>query len=682
MSAPRKPRDVGNGLVCASFGRGGEWLSLATVDPEAGYVELTGLPVFDPELRGNAEAVLRYRSWMRREAHAFMCVEAGRATVTTREDPPRGTRAIVQRLVIRASRRDRPAGIRIRVSGRLARPSLAEVRETGRRGDEGQPTVHGEAGIPAAAGSKPRAKAREGTLRVSGEGAPVVIQAWLRKPGGTGAASAGHGSADDRSDKRLAWTVLRRRMPTAVAWIEWPAEADEVHLDIACTFDRPPASAPEWQTSPALRPAGGPEAPQHLSEAGQPASRPASPSAQVSAASPSAQVSSGPRPPRAAPESRPLRVPIRLVRSVGQLDQRAATYTRTCTALQVAGAERCILADHRTLPLSWTCDAYWQARLLLATWARGGHDDDAAIVADHLRWLFLRCERPDGRWLRTHHADGRRAGQAFRADQQLYPLLELADFVGATGSLPELPPGPTWAELAGKAWAAAELAIDGRTALLATDMDAADELPPYPFRASDQVLLWHTAMRLAGVARQLGFAATSLTERADRTRAAFDAHVVTDGPQGRRWAGSVDGRGGVELSIEATDLPLALAPLWSFCKPTDRPWRATMAFTLDASNPAFVPGPAGGLGSRHTPGTWTLGDIFAWVAHGLMGEPASAEAALARLVSVAFSDGMLPEAYDPEGSGEVVRHWFALPGAVLGALVLEHAARGSAAETR
>ena len=38
---------------------------------------------------------------------------------------------------------------------------------------------------------------------------------------------------------------------------------------------------------------------------------------------------------------------------------------------------------------------------------------------------------------------------------------------------------------------------------------------------------------------------------------------------------------------------------------------------------------------------------------------------------------MLPEAYDPEGSGDVVRHWFALPGAVLGALVLEHAARGS-----
>ena len=34
MTAPRKPRDVGNGLVCASFGPGGEWLSFATVHPE------------------------------------------------------------------------------------------------------------------------------------------------------------------------------------------------------------------------------------------------------------------------------------------------------------------------------------------------------------------------------------------------------------------------------------------------------------------------------------------------------------------------------------------------------------------------------------------------------------------------------------------------------------------------
>jgi hypothetical protein len=36
---------------------------------------------------------------------------------------------------------------------------------------------------------------------------------------------------------------------------------------------------------------------------------------------------------------------------------------------------------------------------------------------------------------------------------------------------------------------------------------------------------------------------------------------------------------------------------------------------------------------------------------------------------------MLPEAYDPDGSSSAVRHWFAWPGAALGTLLLDHAAR-------
>ncbi len=388
--------------------------------------------------------------------------------------------------------------------------------------------------------------------------------------------------------------------------------------------------------------------------------------------------SSPPAGAREAPaERRPLRIPSRLARAVGQLDQRAATYVRTCTALQVAAGQRCLLADHRILPHSVNAEAFWQARLLLETWARGGHDDDAAIVADHLRWLFLRCERPEGHWARAHHADGRPHDPAFRADQQLYPLLELADFASATGRLPELPPDRSWAELAGEAWSAVESALDPATGLLPTESGPPGLPARHHLRAADQVLLWHTATKLAGVARQLGLAAPALTERAARTRAAFEAQLVTDGPLGRQWAGSMDGQGPAELTVDATDLPLALAPLWGFCKTGDRAWRTTMAFAFDAANPACVPGPAGGLGARRLPGTWTLGDILDWVAHGLMAEQGRADAALERLLRVAFSDGMLPQAYDPQGSGDVVRHWFALPGALLGALVLGHAARGS-----
>ena len=44
-----------------------------------------------------------------------------------------------------------------------------------------------------------------------------------------------------------------------------------------------------------------------------------------------------------------------------------------------------------------------------------------------------------------------------------------------------------------------------------------------------------------------------------------------------------------------------------------------------------------------------------WVGFGLMEEHELSEVALERLVRSAFTDGMLPEAYDPEGSGSAVR---------------------------
>jgi len=297
------------------------------------------------------------------------------------------------------------------------------------------------------------------------------------------------------------------------------------------------------------------------------------------------------------------------------------------------------------------------------------------IVADHLRWLFLRCERPDARWTRSHHADGRRKDLPLQADQQLYPLLELADYVTTVGRLPGLPPGASWVELVNEAWAATVAGIDEATSLLRTDENPADDVPANPFLLSDQVLLWHTATRLAGVTGALDLEGAPLLETASRARAAVKQHFIVEGPLGSMWAYSVNGRGGFERYMDANDLPAALAPLWGFCKPTDKTWQTTMRFAFDPENPGFVAGPTGGLGSRHTPGTWSLGDIMAWVAFGLMEDQAASEAALERLTRTAFSDGMLPEAYDPEGSGSAVRHWFAWPGAALGAILLDHAAR-------
>jgi meiotically up-regulated gene 157 (Mug157) protein len=94
-----------------------------------------------------------------------------------------------------------------------------------------------------------------------------------------------------------------------------------------------------------------------------------------------------------------------------------------------------------------------------------------------------------------------------------------------------------------------------------------------------------------------------------------------------------------------------------------------MQFALSPHNPAYCPGEWGGLGSLHTPGTWTLGDVQEWVAAGLLGEPSRSERALERLLAAASPDGLLPEAYDPRTGGAPIRRWFAWPGAALGALL-------------
>jgi hypothetical protein len=357
-----------------------------------------------------------------------------------------------------------------------------------------------------------------------------------------------------------------------------------------------------------------------------------------------------------------LSVPDDLEPDVRALAGRAVAYVRGCAALAVASDERAMLADHRLLPLSWTRDAYWQAALLLAT----GDAGDVERVADHLRWLWRRCERPDGRWVRSHHADGRRKDLAFQADQQLYPMLELADWWRITGRLPS---GVAWTDAVPGAWRAALNAVDPLTGLIWSMENPADDPAGAPFIASTQILLWYVASRLAELAEResIGLVSDALLAVAERSRYAFGRHLVADG----RWAYATDAAGRRVACHDANDLPTALAPLLGFCSVEDATWRATMAFAFSPANPWCVPGQDGGLGSAHTPGPWTLGHVQAWMASSLRGDAAAARAALERLIAAAFADGMLPEVAAGRGRGaEPIRHWFAWPGAALGALAL------------
>lgn len=342
---------------------------------------------------------------------------------------------------------------------------------------------------------------------------------------------------------------------------------------------------------------------------------------------------------------------------------RALAYVRGCTALRIGRDERVILTDHRLLPLSWTRDAYYQALLLLAADGPG----DRERVADHLRWLWRRCERPDHRWVRSHHADGRRKDLAFQADQQLYPIIELADYWRMTGSLPE---GVDWPVAVRGAWAAALEEVDPALGLMATAENAADDPIPAPFVAASQVLLWYAAQRLieltAAVPLRLDHAAVRAT--ADAVHRAFDAWFEAPGGA---WPYAIDGTAVRVAYHDANDLPVALAPVWGFCTPDDPGWRATMDFAFSSANPGWFDGMRPGLGSVHTPGPWTLGDLQAWLVGQVTGDAASVANARQRLAEVAFADGMLPEAYGADGEEPVrIRPWFAWPGAAAAAFRL------------
>jgi uncharacterized protein len=604
-SGTYKPVDLGNGLVCVSFGGDASWLSLGTPHPKQGFVELNALPPFDEAQRGDPDATRRYRALMVLDRYAVLRMEvdgaplaglsmdvtdplcprwAGRlAGLRLEVDARAGASAVHQRWRLEATGGARPAVV-LRLRGRLDRPALAEITEL-------------DPPLPTSSRTRMHASGPVAHMRAPKLPASATIQVVCR-------GAAWEAAADDA-------LVLR---------LEWPDDASEITFEVSGSLSAAegPARSLRWGADGL------------------------------------------PWPPITSGASAGAVLDDRLTR-------RAIGYVRGCTTLRTGPDERAILTDHRILPLSWTRDAYWQALLLLSS---DGHGDRAR-VADHLRWLWRRCERPDGRWARSHHANGRRKDDAFQADQQLYPIIELADFWRATGSLPD---GVDWTDAVAGAWSAALTAVDPRTGLMASAENAADDPAPAPFIAASQILLWYCAARLAELAdgRSVALDAGELRRIGQVVQSAFAIHL--GGAAG--WAYATDGAGMRMAYHDANDLPLPLAPLWGFCAPDDPGWRATMRFAFSPANPGFVDGDRPGLGSAHTPGPWTLGDVQAWIAARIIGDDAAAEAALARLHEVAFVDGMLPEAYAATGAGDRIRHWFAWPGAALAALrILEQDGR-------
>ncbi|MCC6803829.1 MAG: glycoside hydrolase family 125 protein [Anaerolineae bacterium] len=317
------------------------------------------------------------------------------------------------------------------------------------------------------------------------------------------------------------------------------------------------------------------------------------------------------------------------------------------------GNSTCFLTDHMLLPLSWNRDAYYAARALLSA-------GQAELVRRHLIWMFETAERPDGAWARCYLANGHVKDSAFQLDQQLYPLLELTDYVLTTNDQA--------IRMRFAPQVAAVLAmLDTRRSpdalLFPTDETPADDPIPLPYHLSSHILLWHTLKRLdtLGLA---GAWAARLSDLRDSIQRAF----VSDYNGERIYAYAADGEGHYHFYHDANDFPLALAPAWGFCPADDPVWRSTVDFAFsNANHSGFYDGH---LGSVHSPAPWALGDVQDLIVARALGDNSREARARAALRFAAQGDGALPEAYNAGGGSVYSRHWFVWTNAALACVEL------------
>lgn len=316
----------------------------------------------------------------------------------------------------------------------------------------------------------------------------------------------------------------------------------------------------------------------------------------------------------------------------------------------------CILTDHMLLPLSWNRDAYYMAKLLLLRKT----PETLEMVRRHLIWLFEIAALQEGFWGRAYLANGRIKDRGFQLDQQLFPLLELAEYVTVTDDQ------STWQQLQGHIAPIIDALMARKashTWLFPTDETPADDPIALPYHFSSHVLAWHTFRKLveAGI--------TQFNPLVEGIRAAIDTHFIAEHDGTPLYAYATDGQGHHHFYHDANDMPLALAPDWGMLTADNPVWRATVTFAFSTRNKDGTYG--GRLGSVHTPAPWPLGDIQALIIAKTTGDFLKAQEAEHRLAQAAQWDGALPEAYHGESFAVYSRHWFLWPNAALACLDLE-----------
>lgn len=336
--------------------------------------------------------------------------------------------------------------------------------------------------------------------------------------------------------------------------------------------------------------------------------------------------------------------------------RRAIVYGMHC-CVPVTDEATCIITDHMLLPLSWNRDSYYVARALL-NWRA----DMAQVVRKHLIWLFEVAERTeDGAWGRAYLVNGRIKDAAFQLDQQIFPLLELAEYVLETGDK------ATLRRLQHYIQPAVQMLLKYKASdawLLATAETPADDPIDQPYHFSSHVLLWHTFSKLA----RLGLENEDYAAWAAHVREAIDDYFIAQHNGDKLYAYATDCDGSFHFYHDANDVPLVMAPHWGMCGSDDPIWQATVDFAFSKQN---IGGEFDGLlGSTHTKAPWPLGDAQDILIARARRDTPRELAAQRRILKAMQWDGALSEAYNTKSYRVVSRNWFAWPNAMLGIIYI------------
>lgn len=329
-------------------------------------------------------------------------------------------------------------------------------------------------------------------------------------------------------------------------------------------------------------------------------------------------------------------------------------------------ADGCMITDHMILPLLWTRDSYYVANNLAQFSKKNSIQSDASRA--HIEWIFRVTWRGTfcksirkplaSAWGRAYMANGMvKDNKAFQLDQQIFPFLELSEYVLETGDIGY---ARNFIHDVEQLFVMLDRIIHPEWGIYPTDETPADDDIPLHYHFSTHILLWRMMKKI-----KLVYGA-KFSEQCQKIinclENAVPKYFITEHKGKQIYSYATDGEGKHYIYHDANDIPLVMMPLWGFCEKDDPIWLNTIEFAFSSENSGFYDGV---LGSVHTPAPWALGDAQELILSKVLGDRERYQRVWERVEKAAQWDGALPEAYDATTFEVVSRHWFAWTNAMV-----------------